>query len=389
MSGYPEQVPRPQGRQLRLRRRLRRRDARVQGGEQAARTSSPRSQSDDNPLLCAWKKDQQPELQGLDVVAALFIAGPDRADGGDDEAGRGPRSRRQMIFKPALRQVTRAPAAPTIPANGSPPRRSSRRTLQQKMFRTSNGTEQIQRMSTDPGSVSPVVLSLQGVSKRFGAVQALRRREHGVPQRARSTRSSGENGSGKSTLLGIASGVLAPDAGVSRSAASGFDTASAGDAQALRPRHGVPDVLASVLELSRRGEPLPAAPRASRPSYGAMERLGGASRRAFDLSVDADGADGQPAARRAADARGRQGAAPDPKVLAPRRADDGARARSEVERLHALVLDLAARGVGVIYVSHRLPEVLERRAPRHGAPRRRRARAPTTPPTCPRRRSSR
>ena len=30
----------------------------------------------------------------------------------------------------------------------------------------------------------------------------------------------------------------------------------------------------------------------------------------------------------------------------------------EVERLHALVLDLAARGVGVIYVSHRLPEVL-------------------------------
>jgi len=30
----------------------------------------------------------------------------------------------------------------------------------------------------------------------------------------------------------------------------------------------------------------------------------------------------------------------------------------EVERLHALALDLASKGVGVIYVSHRLPEVL-------------------------------
>ena len=56
----------------------------------------------------------------------------------------------------------------------------------------------------------------------------------------------------------------------------------------------------------------------------------------------------------------------------------------EVERLHALVLDLAARGVGVIYVSHRLPEVLERRAPRHGAARRRRAGHVRRRRTCPR-----
>ena len=31
----------------------------------------------------------------------------------------------------------------------------------------------------------------------------------------------------------------------------------------------------------------------------------------------------------------------------------------EVERLHQLVVGLAAEGVGIVYVSHRLPEVLE------------------------------
>src|SRR4029450_8987389 len=63
-----------------------------------------------------------------------------------------------------------------------------------------------------PGPASPVVLSLSGVSKAFGAVQALREvsfdcREGEVHCLV------GENGSGKSTLLGIASGFLSPDGG--------------------------------------------------------------------------------------------------------------------------------------------------------------------------------
>src|SRR6266550_1327106 len=66
---------------------------------------------------------------------------------------------------------------------------------------------------SSPGPASPVVLSLRGVSKAFGAVQALR--DVSVDCRAGEIHALvGENGSGKSTLLGIASGFLAPDAGV-------------------------------------------------------------------------------------------------------------------------------------------------------------------------------
>src|SRR5438105_2557720 len=63
-----------------------------------------------------------------------------------------------------------------------------------------------------PGPVSPDVLSVRGLSKAFGAVQALR--DVSVDCRAGEIHALvGENGSGKSTLLGIASGFLAPDEG--------------------------------------------------------------------------------------------------------------------------------------------------------------------------------
>src|ERR687884_1801972 len=65
---------------------------------------------------------------------------------------------------------------------------------------------------SNPGPVSPDVLSVRGVSKAFGAVQALR--DVSVECRAGEIHCLvGENGSGKSTLLGIASGFLAPDEG--------------------------------------------------------------------------------------------------------------------------------------------------------------------------------
>src|SRR5438874_10260119 len=65
---------------------------------------------------------------------------------------------------------------------------------------------------SSPGPASPLVLSLRGVSKAFGAVQALR--DVSVDCRAGEVHALvGENGSGKSTLLGIGSGFLAPDDG--------------------------------------------------------------------------------------------------------------------------------------------------------------------------------
>ncbi len=65
---------------------------------------------------------------------------------------------------------------------------------------------------SSPGPESPLVLSLRGVSKAFGAVQALL--DVSVDCRAGEIHALvGENGSGKSTLLGIASGFLAPDDG--------------------------------------------------------------------------------------------------------------------------------------------------------------------------------
>src|SRR5256714_11682598 len=67
-------------------------------------------------------------------------------------------------------------------------------------------------MTSTTDSESSVVLSLQGISKHFGTVQALR--DVSVECRTGEIHAVvGENGSGKSTLLGIASGFLAPDEG--------------------------------------------------------------------------------------------------------------------------------------------------------------------------------
>src|SRR2546423_10844067 len=67
-------------------------------------------------------------------------------------------------------------------------------------------------MTSTTDSESSVVLSLQGISKHFGTVQALR--DVSVECRAGEIHAVvGENGSGKSTLLGIASGYLASDEG--------------------------------------------------------------------------------------------------------------------------------------------------------------------------------
>src|SRR5918992_1209175 len=67
-------------------------------------------------------------------------------------------------------------------------------------------------VATPSGDVAIPVLSLHGISKRFGPVQA--NDDISIDFRAGEIHALlGENGSGKSTLLSVASGSLAPDSG--------------------------------------------------------------------------------------------------------------------------------------------------------------------------------
>ena len=103
-------------------------------------------------------------------------------------------------------------------------------------------------------SSGPVVLSLRGVSKAFGAVQAL----HDVSFDCRAGEIHalvGENGSGKSTLLGIASGFLAADEGVVEIGGRRRGADLLAEARKFGLGHRIPDVLARPRPLGR-GEPL-------------------------------------------------------------------------------------------------------------------------------------
>src|SRR5438552_17535157 len=112
--------------------------------------------------------------------------------------------------------------------------------------------------STTPQTARPVVLSLQDVSKRFGAVQALR----GVSVECLAGEIHavvGENGSGKSTLLGIASGVLAPDEGTVE--IGGRRLAPGHAAQAIRLGPGMAyQTYPHTLHLPVAADPFPAQP---------------------------------------------------------------------------------------------------------------------------------
>ena len=75
------------------------------------------------------------------------------------------------------------------------------------------------------------------------------------------------------------------------------------------------------------------------------------------LDVVADDARARPSRRRAAAGRDRQGADPERAPSDLRRADCGAWAREETERLFEQIGRLKAEGVSFIYISHRLDEI--------------------------------
>ena len=206
-----------------------------------------------------------------------------------------------------------------------------------------------------PGPVNPDVLSVRGLSKAFGAVQALR--DVSVDCRAGEIHALvGENGSGKSTLLGIASGFLAPDEGTVDIGGSRLRRHSPAAARRLGLGIAYQDY-SHVVDLSVAENIYLAMPADARPKYGRMESWAEETLGAFklDISVTAATSSLSLAERQLLEVA--KALLTRPKVLL---LDEPTTALGPeaVEQLHTLVLEQAREGVGIVYVSHRLPEVL-------------------------------
>jgi ribose transport system ATP-binding protein len=203
--------------------------------------------------------------------------------------------------------------------------------------------------------MSPLVLSLRGVSKAFGAVQALR--DVSVDCRAGEIHALvGENGSGKSTLLGIASGFLAPDGGDVQ--IGGRARRRGTPAEARKLGLGIAyQTYSHVLGLSVAENLYLAVPGDVQPAYGRMEEWAEARLEEFNLHVPVTAAVGTLSLVERQLLEVVKALLARPKVLL---LDEPTTALGpeEVAQLHALVLERSRSGVGIVYVSHRLPEVL-------------------------------
>jgi ribose transport system ATP-binding protein len=203
--------------------------------------------------------------------------------------------------------------------------------------------------------MTAVVLALHGVSKAYGAVQALR--DVSVDCRAGEIHALvGENGSGKSTLLGVASGFLAPDEGSVEIGGAELGRGTPAEARALGLGIAY-QTYSHVLELSVAENLYLAAPDGRRPAYGRKEQWAAAMLEEYQLDVPLTAAVGALSLPERQLLEVVKALLAQPKVLL---LDEPTTALGpqEVEQLHALVLDRARAGVGVVYVSHRLPEVL-------------------------------
>jgi ribose transport system ATP-binding protein len=202
---------------------------------------------------------------------------------------------------------------------------------------------------------APTVLSLRGVSKAFGAVQALR--DVGLDCRAGEIHALvGENGSGKSTLLGIASGFVRADAGDVE--IGGRRLRRASPAQARRLGLGIAyQTYSHVHDLSVAQNLFLAVSRDAQPSYRAMTGWATARLAEFGLDVPVDAPAGSLSLAERQLLEVVKALLARPKVLL---LDEPTTALGpeDVERLHTLVFDQSRAGVGIVYVSHRLPEVL-------------------------------
>jgi ribose transport system ATP-binding protein len=211
----------------------------------------------------------------------------------------------------------------------------------------------------DPRGVSTgPVLELAGVSRQFGAVRALT--DVNFDCRAGEVHALvGENGSGKSTLLGIASGFVEPDTGTVRIGDKPLRTDSPARARDLGLAMAYQDTSVVHMEPVKNNLYL-AAPADKRPPFWRRKKWARVTLAEFDLDLelfpDAPGIFLTLAERQLFEVA--KALVSDPKVLL---LDEPTTALGpdEVEALHRTVLACRQRGVGVVYVSHRLPEVLE------------------------------
>ena len=202
------------------------------------------------------------------------------------------------------------------------------------------------------------VLEIEGVSRQFGAVRALTHVSFDC--RAGEVHALvGENGSGKSTLLGIASGFVEPDAGTVRIGGELLRR----DSPALAQRLGLAIAYqdgSSVLAEPVKNNLYYAAPPDARPQYWRRKKWARKVLAEFDLDIELfpDAPTGYLTMAERQLFEVAKALVTNPRVLL---LDEPTTALGpdEVEALHRTVLACRDRGVGVVYVSHRLPEVLE------------------------------
>ncbi|HLU30366.1 MAG TPA: sugar ABC transporter ATP-binding protein, partial [Acidimicrobiia bacterium] len=202
------------------------------------------------------------------------------------------------------------------------------------------------------------VLELTGVSRQFGAVRAL----SNVSFECRPGEIHalvGENGSGKSTLLGIASGFVEPDRGEVRIGGKRLRTDSPALARSLGLAMAYQDGSSVGMEPVKNNFYM-AAPPGKRPPYWRRKKWARRLLAEFDLDVelfpDVPAGFLTMAERQLFEVA--KALVTDPKVLL---LDEPTTALGpdEVEALHRTIVACRNRGVGVVYVSHRLPEVIE------------------------------
>lgn len=203
-----------------------------------------------------------------------------------------------------------------------------------------------------------LVLEIEGVSRQFGAVRALT--DVSFDCRAGEVHALvGENGSGKSTLLGIASGFVEPDRGTVKIGGTLLKRDSPAQARKLGLAMAYQDGSAVHAEPVKNNL-FYAAPPDRRPPFWRRKKWARQILADFDLDLelfpDAPAGFLTMAERQLFEVA--KALVTDPKVLL---LDEPTTALGpdEVEALHRTVLACRSRGVGVVYVSHRLPEVLE------------------------------